>query len=222
MARLWRRNLGRDDRCISAHGRESRRPFLDEKVVALLRTARIPLVSANGSSRSLKELPAAVDQYTHLATQLQQGSEAAFASLTWSLILHVDVGSRPSCPSHCALGELLTWARDTCEGYAGVDIGRTRYAWSNAFADGLAWCAMVDAHDPSLLDLNEVSQMEAEERLLVLFQVAEAKLDVPCLWPTPPRLSRIRASPSRSPPSCATRCTPARCSPSSSGWRRRA
>ena len=39
--RLWRRNLGRDDRCVSAHGKELRLPFLDEGVVALLR--RLPL-----------------------------------------------------------------------------------------------------------------------------------------------------------------------------------
>mmetsp|Transcript_11209 Transcript_11209/g.34314 ORF Transcript_11209/g.34314 Transcript_11209/m.34314 type:complete len:564 (+) Transcript_11209:120-1811(+) len=34
MARLWWRNLGRDDRVISDHGREVRFPFLDEDVVA--------------------------------------------------------------------------------------------------------------------------------------------------------------------------------------------
>ena len=40
-ARLWQRNLGRDDRCMSDHGKEARFPFLDEDFVAFVR--RLPL-----------------------------------------------------------------------------------------------------------------------------------------------------------------------------------
>ena len=39
--RLWLRNHGRDDRCISDHGKEPRYPFLDENVVRTL--SKIPL-----------------------------------------------------------------------------------------------------------------------------------------------------------------------------------
>jgi hypothetical protein len=44
-ARLWKRNLGRDDRVCSDHGREVRLPFLDEGVAAFLRSLPLPLVT---------------------------------------------------------------------------------------------------------------------------------------------------------------------------------
>lgn len=43
--RLWKRNLGRDDRVCSDNGREARFPYLDESVMALLRLLPLPLMA---------------------------------------------------------------------------------------------------------------------------------------------------------------------------------
>lgn len=51
--RLWLRNLGRDDRCLSYHGKETRFPYLDEDVMAYLEA--VPLGSKCDMTRPLGE-----------------------------------------------------------------------------------------------------------------------------------------------------------------------
>ncbi|XP_024393279.1 uncharacterized protein [Physcomitrium patens] len=62
MQRIWKRNLGRDDRCMADLGKEARFPFLDEEVVDTLLDKplweivdlRLPI--GNGDKRVLREV----------------------------------------------------------------------------------------------------------------------------------------------------------------------
>ncbi|KAL9951054.1 hypothetical protein ACROYT_G043647 [Oculina patagonica] len=53
--RISKRNLGRDDRCISDHGREARFPFLDEEVVSFLNSLPVWLKTDPGLPRGIGE-----------------------------------------------------------------------------------------------------------------------------------------------------------------------
>lgn len=62
MQRIWKRNLGRDDRCISDNGKEARFPFLDEDVIRTLlefplwEIADLDQPSGKGDKKILREV----------------------------------------------------------------------------------------------------------------------------------------------------------------------
>lgn len=86
MERIWKRNLGRDDRCISSHGREARFPYLDEQVVHYLQSLDLNEIADLAAPRGVGDKKIlrligrhlGLHQCTHLAKRaIQFGSRIA-------------------------------------------------------------------------------------------------------------------------------------------------
>lgn len=103
-SRLWRRNLGRDDRVIGDSGREARHPFLDEHLLALLHR-RLPLRSVAdlslppgvGDKQILRQVAQAcgLDQSARLVKRAMQfGSRIANKKVAGYVTMHAGVKCR--------------------------------------------------------------------------------------------------------------------------------
>jgi hypothetical protein len=88
---------------------------------------------------------------------------------------------------------ILYWAKNSCEPY-GVDVSNFTTCWK----DGLAFCALVHAHFPKLINFNECKTKTPNQRMALAFDIAGSQGVPPLLdpediseIPTPDRRSMI-------------------------------
>jgi len=71
----------------------------------------------------------------------------------------------------------LKWCQDTTAGHKHVNIENFQGSWY----DGMAFCALVHALDPSLIDYDSLSPSNVKHNLTVAFELAEKHFDIPQL-----------------------------------------
>ena len=154
------------------------------RAMAMLQKAGVPMIatiaSKDGMLRTVHTPPEDTAGYKVMVDTLSKGCPLAVESLTWSLMVHMDVrrGST-QLSSHDSLSELLRWVRGCTEDY-GIEVGHTRASWSHDFRSGLVWCALLHAYDENLLSYEEMSgkDVRAGTRLRCLFKASSHHLGV--------------------------------------------
>ncbi|KAL6080009.1 Actinin, alpha 1 [Balamuthia mandrillaris] len=101
--------------------------------------------------------------------------------LTWSLfraLRMADLTNDAAGGANKTLEEgLLKWVREQTEGYKGVDVQDFKYS----FNDGLAFSALINKYDPTLLDYDSIDASDKEKVLNTVFEIAEKHLNIPKL-----------------------------------------
>eukprot|EP01087_Luapelamoeba_hula_P014168 TRINITY_DN410_c0_g1_i1.p1 TRINITY_DN410_c0_g1~~TRINITY_DN410_c0_g1_i1.p1 ORF type:complete len:534 (+),score=148.52 TRINITY_DN410_c0_g1_i1:95-1696(+) len=114
------------------------------------------------------------------------GNLKVILGLVWRLILtfqvegEVDESSKDKTAAQRnrdAKQKLLKWCQDTTAGHKGVNIQDFEASWY----DGLAFCALIHAMDPSLIDYDSLNPANALENLALAFDLAEKHFDIPKL-----------------------------------------
>ena len=110
------------------------------------------------------------------AEDLADGSPVLTLGLIWTIILRFQIEDI-SVDELSAKDALLLWCKKKTKGYAGVFVEN----FHKSFNDGLAFCAIIHAHRPDLIDFNSLDQGSKLGNLKLAFDVAEQKLGITSL-----------------------------------------
>jgi len=117
---------------------------------------------------------------------IMQGNLKVILSVVWRLILTFQVEGEETDETKemsaaqrnkAAKLKLLKWCQDTTAGHKHVNIENFQNSWY----DGMAFCALVHAMNPSLLDYDHLDPANAKENLTLAFELAEKHFDIPQL-----------------------------------------
>jgi len=72
---------------------------------------------------------------------------------------------------------LLLWCKKKTAGYNNVKVTN----FSDSWQDGLAFCALIHAHRPDLIDFDSLNKEDKLKNLQLAFDIAEKELDIPQL-----------------------------------------
>jgi len=113
---------------------------------------------------------------------IMDGNLKIILGVVWRLILTFQVavekgGEGKGGREKDAKLALLKWCQETTAGHKHVDIQNFQGSWF----DGMAFCALVHAMDPSALDYDSLDPANAKENLTLAFKLAEKQLDIPQL-----------------------------------------
>jgi len=120
------------------------------------------------------------------SNDILQGNMKVILGLVWRLILRFQVEEEETEETKdmsaaqrnkLAKQKLLKWCQDTTAGHNHVNIENFQGSWF----DGMAFCALVHAIDPSLVDYDSLSPANAKENLRLAFDLAEKHFDIPQL-----------------------------------------
>eukprot|EP01120_Amphizonella_sp_Union-15-10_P001175 TRINITY_DN1122_c0_g1_i3.p1 TRINITY_DN1122_c0_g1~~TRINITY_DN1122_c0_g1_i3.p1 ORF type:complete len:890 (-),score=244.97 TRINITY_DN1122_c0_g1_i3:53-2398(-) len=104
------------------------------------------------------------------------GNLTLILGLIWTIILRYQIQDISEEELSAKEG-LLLWVQKKTKPYDNVDVKN----FHTSFQDGLAFCALIHAHRPDLIDYKSLTKANKKENLQLAFSIAEKHLDVPAI-----------------------------------------
>ncbi|RQM23612.1 hypothetical protein B5M09_009972 [Aphanomyces astaci] len=110
------------------------------------------------------------------SSDIVDGNSKLVLGLMWTIIKSYQVGEI-AVDGVSGKDGLLLWVKRSLTDYPTVDVTNFTSSWTN----GIAFCALIHKHYPTLLDFDSLSPNDAVENVSLAFGLMEAKFGIPQL-----------------------------------------